>query len=342
MPRSMPRIVIPVVAAMLTIGVLGCGTQKDDAGPGSLLLLRATGVQYNIFERQLIDGTESELLGSPERISALRDPALSPDGERIAYSRLALRAATADGKPDIHADLWIASRDGSDARMLYQHERPNQIVGQPVWIDDDHLVVIVRDADDIMRGETYRYSLDRITISTTTREPIVPGARSVGLSPKRDELVYSIFVIGGEELYRANIDGSGSRILMESYARLFLIRSPRFSPDGKAVVFTAAEVPQATNENRSASLRGAAAPAAVPAPHGGIVSNVWTIDAGGGAPRLLAEVHDDDPSLAFNADGDRLYVMGAEALYEVEISSGIVTKLSDGAIASEIAWVPSD
>ncbi len=343
MPRRvMHRFTVLLAACMIAAAVWGCGTQGADQGPGSLLLLRPVGSQYNIFERQLADGTEHELLGSSERISGLRDPALSPDGKRIAYVYMPLRAATADRKPDIHGDIWIAARDGSDARMVYQHERPNQIVGAPAWIDDDHLAVIVRDADDLARIETYRFSLDRITISAATRVPIIPGALSVGLSPKRDEMVYSTFVAGGEQIYRSNVDGSDVRLLMDSSARLFLIRSPRFSPDGKTVVFTAADVPQATRPQRSVSIRGTTAPVPAPARHGGIVSNVWTIDAEGGSPRLLAQIDEDDPSLTFSANGKHLYVMGVTALYDVEVASGVVTRLGDGAIASELAWAPGD
>ncbi len=343
MRRSPTRSCAHLLAGcLIALAASACGAQSDDAGPGSLLLLRAAGTQYNIFERQLVDGTERQLIASPEGVSALRDPALSPDGERIAYVQLPRGVATTDNRPDVHGDIWIAARDGSGARMIYQHARPNQIVAAPAWIDDDHIAVIVREADDVARADTYRYSLDRITISTATREAVVPGAQSVGLSPKRDEIVYSTFVIGGEQLFRSDIDGSDRRLVMDSSARLFLIRSPRFSPDGKTIAFTAAEVPQAVREQRVVGRRHAR-PAPAPERHGGIVSNVWTIDAGGGgSPRLFARIDDDDPSLTFSADGKHLFVMGVHALYDISVASGAIARLSDGAMPSQIAWSPGD
>src|SRR6266581_6938133 len=137
------RIIVYITVTVAALAAASCGggsggsggtgtahptTRPASGGPGSLLVTRAAGI--GMYD--LATGHGSLLIKPPEQGDLLADPALSPDGSQIAYVVL----APPERNFDAGSDLWVANRDGSEARMVYKHDTPNQQVRLPRWSDD--------------------------------------------------------------------------------------------------------------------------------------------------------------------------------------------------------------
>jgi Tol biopolymer transport system component len=75
--------------------------------------------------------------------SYLLDPALSPDGKRIAYIRQPPAKANPNGSVDFGADLYIADRNGKNAREVVRHGMIAEFVREPAWLPDGRLLFSV-------------------------------------------------------------------------------------------------------------------------------------------------------------------------------------------------------
>lgn len=139
-----------------------------------------------------------------------REPAWSPDGTRIAYTR------EEDRRRGLYNRLWIANADGSKSRRLVDER-----AASPAWSPDGAKVafvgrsgVVVADAGD---GAIQALSL----------EPRVP--LDVAWSPDGAEFAIS----GFDGIYVVPMDGSRPRHV----TRGDLDGGPAWSPDGRRLLF---------------------------------------------------------------------------------------------------------
>jgi hypothetical protein len=72
----------------------------------------------------------------------------------------------------------------------------------------------------------------------------------------------------------------------------------------------------------------------------GVPQDIWTVERSGGEPVRVADLKEDLPTLAWNGDGTRLYVLGLYGLYDVDLSTGIIERLGDGTFHGQVVWVP--
>ncbi|HEY8173008.1 MAG TPA: hypothetical protein VIH21_07960, partial [Dehalococcoidia bacterium] len=133
----------------------GCGGGGDTPDEAATSLLFGT-MDGHIVDYDLTTNTTSDLAVSPDGANLyFRDPAPSPDGVRLVYVA-ALPLANRDGKQDASNDLWIANRDGTDAKIAYTHRDLNETLYAPQWEDDRYVLVMARTAPD-------RFSLENVT-----------------------------------------------------------------------------------------------------------------------------------------------------------------------------------
>jgi TolB protein len=148
-----------------------------------------------------------------ERLVALngREPAWSPDGTRIAYTR-----EEENRRRGTYNRLWIVNADGSKSRRLVDAK-----AASPAWSPDGTKIAFVGrtgvDVVDAARGEVQALKL----------EPKVP--LDVAWAPNGLEFAIS----GFDGIYVAPTDGSPPRRL----TRGDLDGSPAWSPDGKQLLF---------------------------------------------------------------------------------------------------------
>jgi sugar lactone lactonase YvrE len=97
------------------------------------------------------------------------------------------------------------------------------------------------------------------------------------------------------------------------------------SPDGTQVAFAAGDL--------NGALAGGASPrsAGFPGFMHPFFQDVWLINADGSNLRRVAEVVERSLSLSWSPDGASIYAMGTEQFRRVDVASGAVTVLGEGA-----------
>ncbi len=307
---------------------------SSSRGPGALILTRPKG----IAEIDLKSRAEKMLIPQPTSDTFLLDPAVSHDGARLAY--VVQPPPKIQGTTyDAGSDLWVAQRDGTGAHAVFTHVHPNQLVRFPQWLDATHLLAVVQEPVQKAGTTSVTYVLERIDITTGQRSRLLQNVLTFGLSPDRTHIVYTELVpSGGETLDTAALDGSGAAVIVGPDQNLLPFNSPRYSPDGATIAFTSADQTGARAGFRYVTMR-AFAPQPAPSVDG-LPEDVWTVPAAGGRARRVADLKEDLPALTWGRDNTHLYVLGMNALSDVDLASGAVTRIAAGSFHGELAWAP--
>lgn len=344
------------LAAVVAVAfiVWGCGGSDGGGGtqtPGSTSAAPGEGsliISYlnAINERNLETGSETTLLSTDVPSSFLLDAAASPDGSRIAYVAQP-PAEIIDGRFDAGSDLWVMNRDGSDQRQVFEHQDPNQLVRFPRWEDVDHVIAIVTEVTTEEGITRVLYTLQRFTLATGARERVLDDVLSFDVSPDGQTLAYArLMPQTGEQLAAAAVDGTNEAVLVGPDQLLQPFGYPRFSPDGATVAFASADQTGAPTPTGLVSIARSSSGRFGPGPDAtlmdGLPQDIWTVDATGGQAVLVADLKEDLPSLTWDGSGERIYVIGVSGLYEIELRSGIVNTLGEGAFHAQLSWAPAD
>ncbi len=331
---------IGALSGVIALLVLAAACGGGDGGKGRLLF----GQREGIVEYALDDGAEKLLIAPIGGNNVtLRDPALSPDGKRLAYL-YAFPPRSGDNKYDASTDLWIANRDGRDAHAGYAHDT-GQAVQFPAWLDNQHVLAIVRVSPDAMSPADAVFTLERIDVGTGERTRLLTDVLDFGLSRDRTQIVYAQFAAGvPDRLMLADIEAATGDIsnefsLVDGTQHLWPFTSPRFSPDGKTIAFGAPEQTAAASAPRYVTSQRGAAPEARALYR--LPQDVWLVDAAGGIARRLATAQLDDPALSFSGDGNALYVFSFAGVDEIDLTSGAARHLRDSKqLQTLLQWTP--
>lgn len=324
----------------LALAASSCGGGSDGTTPGSggggagaLIIARGD----SIVEYDIASGDTAPLIEPQDDGAFVLDPAVSGDGSRIAYIVQPPPRVVGE-RYDAGSDLWVANRDGGEQQLVLRHTVPNQLIRFPQWGADGALYAIVQEIEDVGGVANVAYTLQRIDPATGERTRLRDGVLAYAVSPDGERVAYAVRTERDREtLYLAALDDGTPVELVAASSQLSPFNSPRFSPDGTAVAFAAADQALAPpTGQRLASTR----PLAAPARTDGLPEDIWTVDVAGGQPRLLADLKEDLPALSWNGDGSRLYVLGVLGLYEVNVHSGANNVIGPGMFHGQMAWSP--
>jgi Tol biopolymer transport system component len=193
------------------------------------------------------------------------DPAWSPDGRLIAFTR---RSGTGD------TDIWIANADGTGERDLYS---PDTNEAAASWSPDGRELVIQAWEHGEQNDELYiedsdgsnRVQLTHASAATAQESPTSPK-----WSPTGQLIVFA----EADDLYTIQPDGQGVRGLSDDGTAI----NPDWSPDGTRVVYDAS--------GRSGRF--------------GAWDDVYELPADGTShPRDLTNTFDYDGNAAWSPDG---------------------------------------
>jgi Tol biopolymer transport system component len=276
------------------------------------------------------------LVEPAEPNSYVLDPALSPSASQIAYV-MQPPPKVVDGTYDAGSDIWVADRDGSNAHRIFQHEEPNQLVRYPRWLDDQTLYAIIQVIESSEGITQAAYTLQRIDLVSGQRRIVLEDVVAFDISPEGSRITYArLEPASGETLHAVDIDGEGNGVeLVPLTEELAPFNSPQFSPDGERIAFAAADqnMPLPTGQRLVSSEP-------VSLTLDGLPQDIWLIDAAGSAPQLAAELKEDIPALTWGGDGEYIYVLGVNALYEINLGNGAVSRIGEGVFHGQLTWVP--
>jgi Tol biopolymer transport system component len=263
----------------------------------------------------------------------------SPDGQRVVFSQFWRRP----NERSSGADLMVANADGSDARPFAERDAANTVLDTPLWAAGGRVYYTVR-----------RVSNGRETQSIVRQteggqpETLVDNAYSPAVSPDESTLIYLRTTRAGQTMMKKTLAEAGDGCELVSDQVFQYLSLPRISPDGKRVALGGSGEAQMQPSGCGGDPRSK--PAArgpldllallqpdVAEAHG-LPADVYSLNLDGSNMTRIADIKDDDPTVAWSPDGTKLAIFGVAALYVVDAKGGPTDKLVDQGGYGGLDW----
>jgi len=224
------------------------------------------------LRRSAIDGTDAHDVFQPTSGAAAWGAAIARGSGWMVL---------ADGPPfasgTVPSDIWKLRVDGSEAVNLTADVDANDALPH---ISDDGSTIVFRSGGD-HGGNVYALGADGQRFRLTEAAPV---ETMPALSPDGERVVFPVSRPRGMKLWIQRLDGSEGRFVEPERLEIpDVSMHPRFSPDGKWIVFT----------SDRGGLNDEPALTWFPQPYG----DLWAVPADGGAAvRLLYNKWEDGPS----------------------------------------------
>ncbi len=273
--------------------------------------------------------------------AAVTGASWSPDGKRIVYSQFWRRPnERASG-----ADLFISNADGSNPQIFSERDAPNGVVESPEWSRGGRIYYSVR------HTQAGRESLQVVRQAEGGQpEVLIDGGYNPTVSPDESTLIYLRNTRAGQAMMKKTLGQPGEGCELMSDQVFQYLSQPRISPDGTKVALGGSGEPnlQPSGCAGANSVQpSAAAPLlylarmlepAVAYAHG-LPADVYTLNLDGSGLTRVADIKDDDPTVAWSPDGSKLAIFGIGALYMADSKGGPPTKLVEQGGYGGLDWI---
>jgi Tol biopolymer transport system component len=344
MSRSPVRVGLRVCLALALL-VLSVGCQNAAAlAPGRI----AWPKDGDLWVIDLPTKNQQKLTNLP-RSAAVTGASWSPDGSKIVYAQFwRPPGAIASG-----ADLFMSGADGGDAHLFVERDAPSTVLETPDWARSGSVYY----GERRIQGGRESQMVARTTAEGAPPETIVNSGYFPSVSADESTIVFARSTQVGMELRKRALADPGDGCVLVPDTVFQAVGLPRISPDGKRVAFGGSGEPagQPAACGAAASVSGPAEagvadPAALRLAHWldivpttadahGLPYDVWTMSIDGGPLTKLADVKEDEPTVAWSPDGSHLAIFGVAALYMVDANGGPVQKVVDQGGYGALDWV---
>ena len=303
----------------------------------------------------IVSGHRTTVERAANNFSYFEYPAFSPDGSKIAYV-LATVPTTAQTQ-NWGNDIYMANVDGSDAKVVFQHDHPGALVDSLSWTPDGASLVFAYsltqyDAQGHYTGLIQR--VERLLLADGSRKTLLSNAIQPAVSRDGKQILYVDSPSDDSRppsLAIASIDGTGSQKLLTNQKGFQTFFAPHLSPDGKRVVFAAVGGPLSAQPGAGAGglfarrqgvkdvVAEVAAWLRMPvAEADGSPFQVWVANIDGSDLHTLGDLREDLPYPLWSSDGRSILFLGAGGLYLANADGTNVHSVGGGVPHGQIAW----
>jgi Tol biopolymer transport system component len=255
----------------------------------------------------------------------VRQPTWAPGGARLAFSWFARRPGERVGG----SELLLLDGANRSPSVLVSRADDGLILDSPVWSRDGRTLYF-----ESQRSAAQQPDVERIAADGRDREVVVRAATSPALAPDGAHLLY-VRQEPTPAIAVLRLADGGRRVVVDD-PRFGAMASPRFSPDGAWIAFTATLGPP--DRDLLPKSRGPE-PAAPRVLRHGPPWDVWLVRADGTGLRHLNWLDDDELSVAWGPDGGTLAAFGAAGLVLLSRDGGRVEPLARGGFGGlDWAW----
>jgi Tol biopolymer transport system component len=268
----------------------------------------------------------------------------SPDGTRVIYAQFWRRP----NERSSGADLMIANADGSNAQPFAERDVANTVLETPEWTSSGNVYYTIRRVVNGRETQTIVRQKEG-----GQPETVLDNAYDPAASPDESTLVYVRSTRTGQQLMKKNMADSDDGCVLLSDQVFQYLSLPRISPDGKRVALGGSGEPSMGPSGCGGDPKATTPSAAAPDGPGidlgallqpatayahGLPADVWSMNLDGSDMKRIADIKDDDPTVAFSPDGSRLAVFGVAALFLVDSNGGPTDKLTDQGGYGGLDW----
>jgi Tol biopolymer transport system component len=291
---------------------------------------------YDLSSKQ-----QTKITQLPTAGAAVTGATWSPDGRRVIYAQFWRRP----NERSSGADLMVANADGSNPQVFAERDAASTVLETPIWLPTGRVYYTIR------RVENGRESLN-IVRQTEGGQPEVVAENAYDPAPSPDEstLIYVRSTRTGQQMLKKTLGESGDGCELMSDQVFQYLSLPRISPDGKRVALGGSGEANMAPSGCGGDPRSST-PAAAPArldlgallqpetayAHG-LPADVYSLNLDGSDMKRIADIKDDDPTVAWSPDGTKLSIFGVAALFLVDAQGGPTTKLTDQGGYGGLSW----
>lgn len=308
----------------LPVFLIACGDGGNAGDQPRFLLTRPGGLS------ELQGGRERRIFDLSQG-AYLLDPAVSPDGQKLAFAVQPPAAIKPGGSSDFGSDLYISRKDGRESREVLHHATIGEFITSPAWLSQNELIFCVSGRD---RAGLADIRIETLNLETLNHRRAFDWGVKLDLSADRRSLVF-VYLNPDEQVETLMIGEIGSkkpRDLLSTDAGLAFIGAPVFSPDARRIAFAAA--------NPGARVTGLGAPGLYASSVHPTLQDVWLVNSDGTGLRRLAELAESALSLTWSEDGTSVYALGSLDFLQIDVASGSSKRLGEGLPQGQIRLLP--
>ena len=214
----------------------------------------------------------------------------------------------------------------------------------PEWMPSGNVYYTVRRVDNGRETQTIERQKEG-----GQPETVLDNAYDPASSPDESTLVYVRSTRAGQQMMKKSMDENGDGCELLSDQVFQYLSLPRISPDGRRIAFGGSGEPNMGPSGCGGDPHSSAPSAASGLDLGallqpetayahGLPADVYSMNLDGSDMKRIADIKDDDPTVAWSPDGTKVAIFGVAALFVTDAAGGPPAKLVEPGGYGGLDW----